>query len=78
MGWVPVASRIRIGMSTAEVVLALVGQPTLRRTTRPSSWRPRTAHRLRYTMPGTTSTETTDYAAHRLKIAGHPDQLLTE
>ncbi|WP_181139386.1 hypothetical protein [Streptomyces sp. Ru72] len=33
---------------------------------------------LSYTMPGMTSKETTCYEAHHLKIAGRPDQLLTE
>ncbi|MET7435355.1 MULTISPECIES: hypothetical protein [Streptomyces] len=33
---------------------------------------------LRYTMPGMTSTDTTSYVTHHLKIAGRPDQLFTE
>lgn len=57
----------------------LVGQPTLRRTMKLAvlaALEQRTA--LRYTMPGMTSTETTSYVAHHLKIAGRPDQLFTE
>ncbi|MFF3404492.1 ExeA family protein [Streptomyces sp. NPDC002659] len=57
----------------------LVGQPTLRRTMKLAvlaALEQRTA--LRYTMPGMTSTETTSYIAHHLKLVGRPDQLFTE
>jgi type II secretory pathway predicted ATPase ExeA len=57
----------------------LVGQPTLRRTMKLAvlaALEQRTA--LRYTMPGMTSTETTSYVAHHLKLVGRPDQLFTE
>ncbi|MEW2558577.1 ExeA family protein [Streptomyces griseorubiginosus] len=57
----------------------LAGQPTLRRTMKLAllaALEQRTTPR--HTMPGTTSTETTSYAAHHLKIAGRPDQLFTE
>ncbi|MFF3967091.1 hypothetical protein ACFYZI_36725 [Streptomyces griseorubiginosus] len=57
----------------------LVGQATLRPTMKLAvlaALEQRTTPR--HTMPGTTSTETTSYAAHHLKIAGRPDQLFTE
>ncbi|MGW6413344.1 ExeA family protein [Streptomyces vinaceus] len=57
----------------------LVGQPTLRRTMKLAvlaALEQRTA--LRYTMPGMSSTETTSYIAHHLKLVGRPDQLFTE
>ncbi|WP_434093439.1 AAA family ATPase [Streptomyces griseorubiginosus] len=57
----------------------LAGQPTLRPTMKlalQAALEQRTTPR--HTMPGTTSTETTSYAAHHLKIPGRPDQLFTE
>ncbi|MFF3313748.1 ExeA family protein [Streptomyces sp. NPDC002952] len=55
----------------------LVGQPTLRRTMKLlAALEQRTA--LRYTMPGMTSSETTSYITHHLKLVGRPDQLFTE
>jgi type II secretory pathway predicted ATPase ExeA len=34
--------------------------------------------RVRYTMPGMCSAETTSYIAHHLQLVGRPDQLFTE
>jgi type II secretory pathway predicted ATPase ExeA len=57
----------------------LVGQPTLRRTMKLAvlaALEQRTA--LRYAMPPMTSTETSSYIGHHLKLVGRPDQLFTE
>ena len=74
---------VQLGIDEAqapvELMQALVGQPTLRRTMKLAvlaALEQRVA--LRYAMPPMTSTETSSYITHHIKLAGRSDTLFSD
>jgi type II secretory pathway predicted ATPase ExeA len=65
--------------STSPFALVLVGQPTLRARLRLGSFAALDQRvTLRYALPPMTATDTADYIAHHLKLAGRTDTLFSD
>ena len=65
--------------STSPFALVLVGQPTLRARLRLGAFAALDQRiTLRYALPPMTATDTADYIAHHLKLAGRADTLFSD